>query len=167
MCVALSKLCDGRADCTDGTDEKNCDHWQKVYQVDGISVNPEGIEAHEIKIEWWVSLELRSAAGSMKFLPAICEIKSGHCTNHTTWITDSKFTFHDLNPFTRYSVTVYVLVNNTTYPPSVYKIVNTIEYGMFLLLVIIFLRFKGVTKTFHPYRTFGAVPTRTETTQCG
>lgn len=65
---------------------------------------------------------------SLQFLPSISKAGENSWRN-MTWNKDTAYTFKDLEPFTKYNMTVYVKLTNTSevFPPAKFLISSTKE----------------------------------------
>lgn len=129
MCQPLSKLCDGRQDCYDGTDEKgNCNGTvRRVYQVTHIGVDERTINETSFIITWWIPVPSNT---TFEFLPSISTIGTDKWQNHSSWLTTPHHQFLNLKPFTNYNVTVYVRIKdvpNDIFIPYLYSNITTSE----------------------------------------
>nr|CAI5865438.1 unnamed protein product [Callosobruchus analis] len=123
-CNPLALLCDGKVDCQDGYDETNCQKANKVYQVVYMHVDNNSVQENKILLLWNVPTD----AVKLEFLPSISKIGEDKWQNKT-WTTDYQFVFKDLQPFTKYNMTVYARVQNTStiFPPARYVVYWTDE----------------------------------------
>lgn len=128
VCQPLSKICDGRQDCYDGTDEKTCDKSsRRIYQVTLIGVDERTVNETSFTITWWIPVPANT---TFEFLPSISTIEVNKWKNHTTWLTTPYHQFSNLKPFTNYNVTVYVRVKdnpNDIFIPYLYNNITTSE----------------------------------------
>lgn len=127
-CFPLAAYCDGNQDCFDGFDESNCEkNSSRVYQVLVMGVDERSINDTSFFLFWWMPIPSNV---TFEFLPSIARAApDAKWTNATDWIEDTDYQFNNLNPFTRYNLTVYVKLKgqNTVFPPAKYMIVTTGE----------------------------------------
>ncbi|XP_025152986.1 sortilin-related receptor isoform X2 [Harpegnathos saltator] len=127
-CFPLAAYCDGNQDCFDGFDESNCEkNSSRVYQVLVMGVDERSINDTSFFLFWWMPIP---ANVTFEFLPSIARAVPGATwTNATDWIEDTDYLFNNLDPYTRYNLTVYVKLKgqNTVFPPAKYLIVMTGE----------------------------------------
>lgn len=125
VCFPLASLCDKKADCHDGFDEKNCDNHTRVYQVLQMGADEHGINESSLLLYWWIPIPEKDR---LEFLPSISKMGENKWTN-MTWIDYSEYRFNDLEPFTKYNMTVYVRVkgNKNAFPPAKYYVAMTGE----------------------------------------
>lgn len=125
-CMPLSKLCNGKVDCYDGTDEENCNQTKRVYQIGFLFPYKRTLNATSFLIFWYMPINDNTI---FEYLPSISIANTNAWTNHTTWIENTEHRFSNLKPFTTYNVTVFVRAKNTIHiePPYMYINVTTAE----------------------------------------
>ncbi|KAF7992430.1 hypothetical protein HCN44_001755 [Aphidius gifuensis] len=128
-CLGFNSYCDGKHDCFDGTDEANCEkNNSRVYQVMVMSLDSQLTNSTSLSLYWWMRVPKNI---TFEFLPSICnlEIEPHKWINSTSWINDNEHKFYNLQPYSRYNVTVYVRVKGqtTVYPPYKYWTYKTTE----------------------------------------
>ncbi|XP_066589021.1 sortilin-related receptor-like [Prorops nasuta] len=120
-CFPLAAYCDGNPDCYDGFDENNCEkNNSRVYQVLIMGVDGKSINATSLYLFWMVPIHSNI---SFEFLPSIALVEPNSTwKNASSWIEDTKYQFNNLEPYTRYNLTVYVRVkgDTTVFPPAKY-----------------------------------------------
>ncbi|XP_053974316.1 sortilin-related receptor-like [Hylaeus volcanicus] len=125
-CFPLSAYCNGHQDCLDGFDENNCEkNSSRVYQVLVMGVDERSVNATGFILFWWIPVP---ANVTFEFLPSISLAEPGaNWTNATKWIEDMEYQFNNLQPYTRYNVTVHVRLKgqSNVFPPAKYQIVTT------------------------------------------
>lgn len=128
-CFPLASYCDGNQDCFDGFDENNCEkNKTRVYQVLVMGVDERSINDTSLFLFWWMPIPLNV---TFEFLPSIARaIPNAKWHNATEWIEETEYQFNNLEPYTKYNMTVYVRLKgneNTTYPPAKYLVAMTSE----------------------------------------
>ncbi|KAF2902543.1 hypothetical protein ILUMI_03643 [Ignelater luminosus] len=125
ICHPLASLCDGKHDCRDDFDETNCNPEKRVYQVLQMGVDERSINQSSLLLYWWIPLPDKV---KLEFLPSISKSATNKFSNKT-WIEHTEYRFMDLQPFTKYNMTVYVRLKdtNTAFPPAKYFIASTAE----------------------------------------
>uniref|UniRef100_A0A1Y1LMI9 Sortilin-related receptor n=1 Tax=Photinus pyralis TaxID=7054 RepID=A0A1Y1LMI9_PHOPY len=125
MCHPLAMLCDNKIDCRDGFDEKNCSSVTRVYQVLQMGVDERSINETSLLLYWWIPLPDKV---KLEFLPSISKQGSNKFDNKT-WTEHTEYRFMNLEPFTKYNMTVYVKLKDSSnvFPPAKYFIANTGE----------------------------------------
>lgn len=128
-CFPLASYCDGNQDCFDGFDESNCEkNSSRVYQVLVMGVDERSINDSSLFLFWWMPIPSNI---TFEFLPSIARamVPAAKWTNATEWIEDTEYQFNDLDPYTRYNLTVYVRLKgqSTVFPPAKYLVVMTGE----------------------------------------
>ncbi|XP_050504150.1 sortilin-related receptor-like isoform X5 [Diabrotica virgifera virgifera] len=124
-CYPVYLLCDGKIDCEDGYDEKNCSTKARVYQINKMEVDERFTNASTIYINWWI---VRPTGLELEYQPSIKKIGDEHWRNES-WIGQPYYQFTNLQPFTKYNMTVYVRIKNThvVFPPAIYNVSSTSE----------------------------------------
>ncbi|EZA49376.1 Sortilin-related receptor [Ooceraea biroi] len=127
-CFPLASYCDGNRDCFDGFDELNCEkNNTRVYQVLVMGVDERSINDSSLFLFWWMPIPSNV---TFEFLPSIARtIPGAKWTNASEWIEDTEYQFNNLEPYTRYNLTVYVKLKGqpTVFPPAKYLVVMTGE----------------------------------------
>ncbi|XP_016840986.1 sortilin-related receptor, L(DLR class) A repeats-containing-like isoform X2 [Nasonia vitripennis] len=127
-CFPLSAYCNGKQDCYDGFDESNCEkNNTRVYQVLNIGVDERSTNATTLFLYWWMPIPSNI---TFEFMPSIALAEPGaKWTNASRWVEDTEYQFNNLEPYTRYNMTVYVKLKGlpTIFPPARYLIVTTGE----------------------------------------
>ncbi|KAG7199404.1 hypothetical protein KM043_014034 [Ampulex compressa] len=127
-CLPLSSYCDGHPDCLDGVDESNCDkNNTRVYQVMVMGVDERSVNMTSLFLYWWMPIPINV---TFEFLPSIALAEpTAKWRNVSEWIDDTEYQFNNLEPYTRYNLTVYVRRKGqtTVYPPVKYLVVTTSE----------------------------------------
>jgi hypothetical protein len=120
------KICDGKFDCYDSSDERNCNITQRVYQVTELGIDNHLINETSFVIYWSIP---GASLSDFEFMPSICEVGSEKWRNQTKWLSGKQFRFVNLKPYTNYNVTVYVkLINKTnSFPPFLFSNYTTSE----------------------------------------
>lgn len=128
-CVPLSKLCNGKVDCSDVDDELNCNTTATHhYQVSYLIQYKRTLNATSFLIFWYMPTQI--AAQNFQYLPSISIANTVDTwSNHSQWIENTEHRFANLTPFTTYNVTVYARQKGTTKvdPPYLYINVTTAE----------------------------------------
>ncbi|KAJ8982348.1 hypothetical protein NQ317_013098, partial [Molorchus minor] len=124
-CFPLAALCDGQVDCKDGYDETNCTKKTRIYQVMQMGTDERGSNSSSLLLHW---LMLPQNNVHVEFLPSISKVGDNKWKNGT-WKEDMAYLFNDLEPFTKYNMTVYVRVKNSTtvFLPARYYVASTSE----------------------------------------
>lgn len=127
-CFPLAAYCDGNRDCLDGFDESNCEkNSSRVYQVLVMGVDERSVNATSLFLFWWMPVPTNV---TFEFLPSIASVEPGaNWTNASEWIEEMEYQFNNLNPYTRYNLTVHVKLKgqSTVYPPAKYLDTMTAE----------------------------------------
>ncbi|KAL0117855.1 hypothetical protein PUN28_008920 [Cardiocondyla obscurior] len=127
-CFPLAAYCDGNHDCLDGFDENNCEkNGSRVYQVLVMGVDERSINDSSLFLFWWMPIPSNI---TFEFLPSISRAQQdAKWTNASEWIEDTEYQFNNLEPYTKYNLTVYVKVKgqSTVFPPAKYLVVMTGE----------------------------------------
>ncbi|BET01296.1 Low-density lipoprotein receptor repeat class B [Nesidiocoris tenuis] len=128
-CLPFAQYCDNHYNCYDGTDEDNCtsDPLAHIFQVSQLEVDRYTISSSSITLLWWVGAV--SPNITLQFMPSIAEmLENGQQSwKNTSWISDHRYTFDKLLPYTRHNITVYVklLSTNEVFPPGQYVTATT------------------------------------------
>ncbi|XP_050504155.1 sortilin-related receptor-like isoform X9 [Diabrotica virgifera virgifera] len=124
-CYPLYLLCDGKYDCKDRYDERDCSAKARVYQINQMEVDERFTNASTIYINWWI---VRPTGLELEYQPSIKKIGDEHWRNES-WIGQPYYQFTNLQPFTKYNMTVYVRIKNThvVFPPAIYNVSSTSE----------------------------------------
>ncbi|CAH0560374.1 unnamed protein product [Brassicogethes aeneus] len=125
-CYPLSLLCDNKQDCHDGYDERNCSNRsQRIYQVMQMGVNERGVSDSSLSIYWWIQ---RPSEIKLEFIPSISRVGDDKWENKTA-TDDTEYEFTNLEPYTKYNITIYVKIKNsgTVFPPAKHFIAHTVE----------------------------------------
>ncbi|KAJ8687024.1 hypothetical protein QAD02_022818 [Eretmocerus hayati] len=127
-CHPLSAYCNGTQECFDGSDESNCEkNHTRVYQVLTIGADERSTNATSLFFFWWIPIPKNV---TFEYMPSIALAEPGaKWTNASKWIEETDYHFSDLEPFTRYNLTIYVKIKNqpTVFPPARYLVVSTSE----------------------------------------
>ncbi|KAG5337450.1 SORL protein, partial [Acromyrmex charruanus] len=129
-CFPLAALCDGNRDCLDGFDEEHCEkNNSRKYQVLVMGVDERSINDSSLYLFWWMPIPSNV---TFEFLPSIARaIPGAPWKNATEWIEDTEYQFNNLEPFTKYNLTVYVKAKGQSLsdvsPPAKYYMVMTGE----------------------------------------
>lgn len=125
-CFPLTLLCDGHVDCADGYDENNCTKKSRIYQVIRMVVDERGTSENSLLLYWWPP---SSNDTKLEFLPSINKLGEDNWKNATKWTENWYYKFTNLQPFTKYNMTVYVRLQNTleVFPPANYFVNSTSE----------------------------------------
>lgn len=125
-CFPLASYCDGHQDCFDGFDESNCEkNGSRVYQVLVMGVDERAINDSSLLLFWWMPIPSNV---TFEFLPSIARASLGaKWTNASEWIEETEYQFNNLEPYTKYNLTVYVKVKGTVFPPAKHLIITTGE----------------------------------------
>lgn len=128
-CLPQSKLCNGKQDCYDGSDEDNCNSTSRVYhQIGFLFPYKRTLNATSFLIFWYMPT---SENKTFEYLPSISIASTNTWTNHTKWVENTEHRFSNLMPFTTYNVTVFVRLKNTKLVDSPYLYINvTTAEGM-------------------------------------
>lgn len=122
LCVPQSKLCNGKVDCFDGTDEEHCNQTaSRVYQVNFLFPYKRTLNATSFLVFWYMPTVDNPI---FEYLPSIAIANTNAWTNHTTWIENTEHRFSNLKPFTTYNVTVFVRLKNTVRIDAPYMYIN-------------------------------------------
>lgn len=101
-----------------------------IYQVQNIGVDEASITSNSLRIYWYIQSP-PSFTSKFEFLPAISPAPPAneHWTNHSTWINETNFLFTNLQPYTKYNITVLsrVVGDRIVPPPAIYFITTTGE----------------------------------------
>ncbi|XP_055389216.1 sortilin-related receptor-like [Condylostylus longicornis] len=125
-CIPLMKRCDSKLDCYDGSDEETCQNVKRVYQVTNFIIDPKFVEQTSFVLSWWVILSPETSV-TLEYLPSISLVDKNNWKN-ATWITDKKYKFRNLTPYTNYNCTVYVRVKGEhPVPPFFFANITTSE----------------------------------------
>ncbi|CAH1280545.1 unnamed protein product [Diabrotica balteata] len=121
-CYPLSLLCDGNIDCKDSYDENNCSTRVRVYHME---VDERFTNASAIYVKWWI---VRPVDLEVEYEPSIKKIGEEHWRNES-WTSQPYHQFTNLEPFTKYNMTVYVRIKNThvVFPPAIFNVSSTSE----------------------------------------
>uniref|UniRef100_A0A6P7GQQ3 Sortilin-related receptor-like isoform X2 n=1 Tax=Diabrotica virgifera virgifera TaxID=50390 RepID=A0A6P7GQQ3_DIAVI len=124
-CYPVYLLCDGKINCEDGYDEKNCSTKARVYQINKIEVDERFTNASAIYVYWWID---RPLGLELEYKPSIKKIEEEHWRNES-WTSRVYHQFTNLQPSTKYNMTVYVRIKNThvVFPPAIYNVSSTSE----------------------------------------
>ncbi|CAG9863395.1 unnamed protein product [Phyllotreta striolata] len=124
-CLPLSLRCDGKIDCKDGYDEKNCSEVPRVYQVTWMELDERYTNDTSLYLHWWI---VHPNNVSFEFQPSIKKVGEESWKNET-WTSHFFYQFTNLQPFTKYNITVYVRTKDTdvVHPSAVFKEVSTSE----------------------------------------
>ncbi|RZC34546.1 sortilin-related receptor-like [Asbolus verrucosus] len=124
-CYPLASLCDGKIDCKDGYDESNCSKVSRVYQVLQMGVDERGINESSLLLYWWIATPNKV---KLEFMPSIGKVGENSWKNQS-WTDNTEHKFTDLQPYTKYNMTIYVRIQNTenVFPPAKYFIATTGE----------------------------------------
>ncbi|KAJ3658176.1 hypothetical protein Zmor_009933 [Zophobas morio] len=109
-CYPLAALCDGKGDCVDGYDELNCTKHSRVYQVLQMGVDERGINESSLLLYWWIATPSKDR---LEFMPSISKAGREQWRN-MSWMEATEYMFKGLEPATRYNMTIYVRIQNTT-----------------------------------------------------
>ncbi|XP_011882721.1 PREDICTED: sortilin-related receptor-like [Vollenhovia emeryi] len=127
-CFPLASYCDGNHDCLDGFDESNCEkNGSRVYQVLVMGVDERSVNDSSFILYWWMPIPSNV---TFEFLPSFARAAPGaKWANVSEWIEDTEYQFNNLEPYTKYNLTVYVKVKGqaTVFPPAKYLVVMTGE----------------------------------------
>ncbi|RZC33374.1 Ldl recept a and/or fn3 domain containing protein [Asbolus verrucosus] len=123
-CLPLTYRCDGKTDCKDHLDELNCGNVSRVYQVLYMGVNRRDGNESSLFLFWWMS----RPKVKLEFMPSISKAGENLWMNQS-WIDSTEYAFTNLQPNTKYNMTVYIRVQNTeiVFPPAKYFVVSTEE----------------------------------------
>ncbi|XP_057669254.1 sortilin-related receptor-like [Diorhabda carinulata] len=123
-CYPLSLYCDGKIDCKDGYDERNCSKKSRVYQV-LMEVDERFTTSNSFYLRWWTP---QAPAIKFEYLPSIKKIGNDQWKNES-WTSQNFYNFTNLQPFTKYNLTVYVKIQNTSviFPPAMFNVSSTAE----------------------------------------
>lgn len=124
--MPISKLCNGKADCYDGKDEENCNATATpAFQVDFLVPYKPNTNATSFLIFWYMA----KGTKLHEYMPSISKVGTDTWTNLTKWTEHTEHRFVNLQPYTRYNVTVYARVKNSNQvnPPYLYINVTTAE----------------------------------------
>lgn len=128
-CVPLSKLCNGKVDCSDVDDELNCNTTATHhYQVGYLIQHQRTLNASSFLIFWYMPTTIGQQ--HFEYLPSIALANTKDTwSNHTAWIENTEHRFTGLVPFTSYNVTVYARVKGSSNvdPPYLFLNVTTAE----------------------------------------
>jgi hypothetical protein len=124
-CYPLATLCDGRVDCKDGYDEQNCTKNSRVYQVLQMGVDERGINESSLLLYWWIPTPPKD---SLEFMPSISKAGQDAWENQT-WTNNTDYRFTNLQPATKYNMTIYVRIQNAkrVFLPAKYFVAYTGE----------------------------------------
>ncbi|XP_014221695.1 sortilin-related receptor-like [Trichogramma pretiosum] len=127
-CFPLAAYCDGKQDCYDGFDESNCEkNNTRVHQVVSIGVDERSTNETSLFLYWWIPIPSNV---TFQFMPSISYAEpDAKWTNASQWIEDTGYHFLNLEPYTKYNLTVYVKIKgqSTVFPPAKYITVQTGE----------------------------------------
>lgn len=120
------KVCDGKSDCIDGSDEKNCNNTERIYQVTHIGADERTINETSFLIYWWIPVPQHVV---FEFLPSISLAGTNSWNNQTSWVDGTEHRFLNLRSYTNYNVTVYVRIKgkDTIFIPYLYANATTLE----------------------------------------
>lgn len=85
------------------------------------------INATSLFLFWWMPIPQNV---TLQFLPSISQAEpAATWKNATKWIEDTEYQFNNLEPYTRYNVTIYVRIKGQSviFPPAKYRMVMTGE----------------------------------------
>lgn len=90
-----------------------------------MGVDERSINQSSLLLYWWIPLPDKV---KLEFLPSISKSATNKFSNKS-WTEHTEYRFMDLQPFTKYNMTVYVRLKdtNTVFPPAKYFIANTAE----------------------------------------
>jgi len=92
-----------------------------------MGVDERAINDSSLLFFWWMPIPSNV---TFEFLPSIARaIPGAKWTNASEWIEETEYQFNDLEPYTKYNLTVYVKVKgqSTAFPPAKYQIITTGE----------------------------------------
>ncbi|XP_023026610.2 sortilin-related receptor [Leptinotarsa decemlineata] len=124
-CYPLALLCDGKVDCKDMYDEFNCTDKSRIYQVMRMAVEERNTNDTSIYLYWQIQSHVDV---ELEFQPSIVKAGDGKWKNDS-WTQSREHQFTSLEPFTKYNMTVYVRVKNSSmvFPPAVFLVSWTRE----------------------------------------
>ncbi|XP_065222382.1 sortilin-related receptor-like [Planococcus citri] len=123
LCLPLAMKCDSLYQCHDKSDEENCNLANKTYQINDLTVIASS--QNFVQVGWGVLPRIHT--DGLKFQPSI---KINGTWQNKTWINYQDYRFDNLQPYTTYTVTVYVRNDDMAqkvYPPAYYYNVTTEE----------------------------------------
>lgn len=126
ICHPLATLCDGKHECLDGFDERNCtSSTHRIYQVLEMGIEDLGITDNSLRLYWWIASP-RNA--TLEFLPSISAVGESKWRNDS-WTENSEHVFENLEPYTSYNMTVYARIKGSkeVFPPAKYFLATTKE----------------------------------------